>query len=493
MPDKKGKVYLVGAGPGDEGLLTIKASEVISRADVIVYDRLVSDSILSKIPDHIEKINVGKSAGNHPVPQQEINRILAEKALEGKTVVRLKGGDPFVFGRGGEELEFLYEKSIPFEAIPGITSALGAAAYAGIPATHRDYCSSLHIITGHSGKNGKLNIDYASFVKLNGTLIFMMAVSTFSQIANGLIKAGMNPETEAAVVENGTRSYQRTFLSKLCEIPKVIAANHVQSPAIIIVGKVCSLSERLDWFSRLPLKGCRILVTGPKTTSGKLASGLGELGAHIVEYPCIRTEPLDFRLDIREYNWLIFTSAVGVAAFFNKLYESKLDSRALCHKKVAAVGPQTAEELLKHGIYADFVPSIFDSRHLGEELIKRNKITSKDKIILFRAKDGTQELIDILENNHISYTDVPVYKTVYIKNEKIDVEQFNYVTFTSESCVKSFAGSLADTVDYSKVHAICIGESTAKAAKAYGMNTIVSDMATIPSMVAKITEVYHAN
>lgn len=490
MADRKGKVYLVGAGPGDEELLTVKAADVIKSAEVIVYDRLVSDSILSKIPDDIEKINVGKNAGNHPVPQHEINRILLDKASEGKTVVRLKGGDPFVFGRGGEELELLNENGIPFEVVPGITSAIAAAAYAGIPVTHRDFCSSLHIITGHVKDGENLDIDYDSLVKLKGTLIFMMSVASFPKIAEGLIEAGMNPDTDAAVVENGTRPNQRKFVTKLCDISKVIEENQVKSPAIIVVGKVCALSEKLDWFSKLPLYGCNVLATGPKKTSEKLVSKLRRLGAHVLEYPCIYTEPLDFDIDIQNYSWIIFTSSLGVTMFFKKLYESKLDSRHLYNKKIAAVGSQTAEELLKHGIRADFVPSKFDGKHLAKELLRSGKITSKDKVIIFRAKDGTRELIDIFKNNNISCTNVSIYATGYIKNDRIDISNFNYITFTSESCVKGFAYSFDNTVNYSRINAICIGQQTAKAARAYGMNTIVSDTATVSSMVEKIVEVY---
>ncbi|HOM01600.1 MAG TPA: uroporphyrinogen-III C-methyltransferase [Acetivibrio sp.] len=490
MADRKGKVYLVGAGPGDEELLTVKAVDIIKRADVIVYDRLVSGSILSRIPDNAEKINVGKNAGNHPVPQHEINKILINKALEGKTVVRLKGGDPFVFGRGGEELEFLHENGIPFEVVPGITSAIAAAAYAGIPVTHRDFCSSLHIITGHAKDGGSLDIDYDSLVKLKGTLIFLMSVASFPQIALGLIEAGLNPDMDAAVIENGTRANQRKFVAKLCDIPKVIEENQVQSPAIIVVGKVCALSGKLDWFSKLPLYGCNVLVTGPKKTSEKLVGQLSRLGAYVIEYPCIDTEPMDFDIDIKEYSWIIFTSSLGVQIFFKKLNEAKLDSRHLHNKKIAAVGSQTAEELLKHGICADFVPSKFDGKHLANELLRSGKITSKDKVVVFRAKDGTKELVEIFESSNISYTDVPAYTTKYIKQDKVDINNIDYITFTSESCVKGFAYSFDNAINSSKINAICIGEQTAKAARAYGMNTIISDAATVSSMVEKIVEIY---
>ena len=241
-----GKVYLVGAGPGDGGLMTLKGKTLISKADVIIYDRLVGPEIMEMIPADAEKIDVGKNAGSHPVPQHEINRILLDQAKAGKVVVRLKGGDPFVFGRGGEELELLEENGIDFEVVPGITSSIAAAAYGGIPVTHRDFCSSLHIITGHAKAGTELKIDFDSLVRLNGTLVFMMSVSTVDRIADGLIKAGMDPEMPAAIVERGTMPGQRTFTAPLSQICDAVRENNVKSPAVILVGKVCNLSDKFN-------------------------------------------------------------------------------------------------------------------------------------------------------------------------------------------------------------------------------------------------------
>ena len=244
-----GKVYLVGAGPGDKELLTTKAVRLIKEADVVVYDRLVSESIMELIPEDKELIDVGKNAGDHPVPQHEINRILLREGQKGKKVVRLKGGDPFVFGRGGEELELLCEAGVPFEVVPGITSSIAVPAYAGIPVTHRDFCSSLHIITGHARAGAELSIDYEALVRLKGTLIFMMSVSTVGQIASGLMEAGMEETMPCAVIENGTYAGQRKFVSDLAHIEETVKKNQVKSPAVIAVGKVCALSDRFDWFS----------------------------------------------------------------------------------------------------------------------------------------------------------------------------------------------------------------------------------------------------
>ena len=275
-----GIVYLVGAGPGDKELLTVKAVRLIEEADVIVYDRLVSESIMELIPDCCRRIDVGKNVGNHPVPQHEINKILLREAQAGQKVVRLKGGDPFVFGRGGEELELLADNGIPFEVVPGITSSISVPAYAGIPVTHRDFCSSLHIITGHAKEGADLAIDFDALVRLKGTLIFMMSVSTVGRIAKGLLLAGMEEDMPCAVIENGTYTKQRKFISDLAHIEEAVRRNGVKSPAVIAVGRVCSLSDRFDWFDGRPLKGRRILVTQPKSKASKrkrsyiLVSGL---------------------------------------------------------------------------------------------------------------------------------------------------------------------------------------------------------------------------
>lgn len=491
MEKTKGTVYLVGAGPGDDGLLTVKAKQILEKAEVVVYDRLVGPRILSILPDFAEKINVGKNVGNHPVPQEEINHILLNKALEGKLVVRLKGGDPFVFGRGGEELELLSQHQVPFVVIPGITSAISAATYAGIPVTHRDFCSSLHIITGRAKKAGDLSIDYASLVKLKGTLVFMMSVAAVGEIADGLMNAGMERGTKVAVIENATRPNQRKFVSQLDNIALVIEQNNVISPATIIVGEVCALSDRFDWFSNLPLKGCKILITRPKQTIGKLSQMLWELGAETVEYPCIRTSTIDFDLNMNHFQWIVFTSAVGVKAFFDKLFTMKMDSRCLHDKKIAVVGSETAAELLKYGIRADFIPSVFDAEHLATELLNSGQITSKDQVGVFRAKTGSEDLVRILTDHNVEVSDVAVYETNYVKNHKIDVNKFDYVAFTSASCVQGFVESFGEDADFSSVNAVCIGKQTASMAKQYGMNTTISDIATISGIVDKIKEIYN--
>ena len=288
-----GKVTLVGAGPGDPGLLTRKGLEALQNAEVVVYDRLVGPAILALMPEHAEQINVGKQASHHPIPQDQINRILLDKALEGKNVVRLKGGDPFLFGRGGEELELLVQHGVPFEEVPGITSAIAAPAYGGIPVTHRDCCSSLHIVTGHQRAGKELDIDFEALVRTGGTLVFLMGVSALPALCRGLLDAGMAPDTPAATVESGTTPAQRRTSATLADLPRRAAEVGVESPAVIVVGQVCALAEQFDWFDRLPLKGKTVVVTRPKERAGTLSGRLRSLGADVWEYPCIATVPLE--------------------------------------------------------------------------------------------------------------------------------------------------------------------------------------------------------
>mgnify|MGYP006070650005 FL=1 len=275
---KKGQVILVGAGPGDPELLTIKGRKAIESAEVVVYDRLVGQAIFDLIPENAERINVGKESSHHTVPQEQINQILLEKALEGKRVVRLKGGDPFLFGRGGEELELLSEHGVSFQEVPGITSAIAVPAYAGIPVTHRDCCSSLHIITGHQRAGKPLSINFEALVQTKGTLVFLMGVSALGEICRGLLEAGMEPDMPAAVIEKGTTPSQRPILATLSTLPETAKAEKVKSPAIIIVGKVCAYSNQFDWFDHLPLKGKTVIVTRPKERAGTLSERLRALG-----------------------------------------------------------------------------------------------------------------------------------------------------------------------------------------------------------------------
>ena len=483
-----GSVILVGAGPGDPGLLTQKGRQAIENAQVVVYDRLVSPAILSLIPRDAEKINVGKESSNHLVPQEEINRILLRKAQEDKRVVRLKGGDPFLFGRGGEELELLEAAGIPFQVVPGVTSALSVPAYAGIPVTHRDFCSSVHIITGHARAGAELHIDFEALRRTGGTLVFLMSVSSLPRICQGLLDAGMAPDMPAAVVERGTLPRQRKLVSTLEKLPSEAEKAGVKSPAIIVVGKVCALSSRFDWFDGLPMKGKTVVVTRPEDRSGTLTQRLRELGAEVVDYPCIRTVAREENPELEEamenlsrYRCLVFTSPAGPEIFFRRLRAAGRDARALSGLTLAAIGPKTAKAMERFGVTADLVPETYDSDHLAKALE-----AVEGPVLLCRASRGSTALPEMLERKGIPFADVPVYDTVYAAPapQKVDalLGETLLVTFTSASTVRGFVESLPGR-DLKNVIGCCIGKQTEAEAKKYGLATVVSQEATMESLV----------
>jgi uroporphyrinogen III methyltransferase/synthase len=492
-------VTLVGAGPGGIGLLTLRGFETLQSADVVLYDRFVSEDILAVIPDSAEKIDVGKHAGSHSVPQDTINNLLLEKARQGKNVVRLKGGDPFVFARGGEELEFLAENNIPFEVVPGITSAIAAAVYAGIPITHRDYASSFHVITAHAKNNEPLNIDFDTLVKLNGTLVFLMGVAAIGYICENCIAAGMDKAMPAAIVENAAANSQRKFLGTIATLPEIANANKVKSPAVIIIGRVCKFSERYDWFGKKPLRGKRIIVASIKSGASKLAKSLRELGCDVVETPCFRISPLAGKgcmlgkklENIKDYSWLVFTSSTGVNIFLDYLIESKIDIRELKHLKIACVGVETEKEANKRGIIVDYVPAEYNGEALAHGLTALAK--NGEKLLIARAKDGAKDLTRILADAGVAFDDVPIYEKVRnttnsgVAINAITSGDFDFAAFTSPSAVEGFAKIVAHT-DFGKIKAVCIGEKTATIARAYGMDVYVSAEATVKSMVEKIRE-----
>ena len=498
-----GFVALVGAGPGSVGLLTLRALEYIKKADVVVYDRLVAADILKLVPRTTEMINVGKKSSMHLVPQDGINRILLDQAQLGKLVVRLKGGDPFVFGRGGEELELLCAHGIDFEVVPGITAAIAVPTYAGIPVSHRDFCSSIHFITGHQKENEPLDIDFKALVNTKGTLVFYMGLASLPQIMAGLLSAGMDKHMAAAVIENGTRNNQRKVLATVSTLPKMVAAQQIKSPALIIVGKVCQLSEQYDWFGKRALSGCEVIVTRPHDNEGTLISGLSDLGAIVHDCPCIGIEAiaentaLQQAIDsLSEYSWLLFTSKNGVQIFFEALQAAKLDTRALGSKKIAAVGTQTAQALRAYGVTADYIPAVFDGEHLGAGVAELSDV--QDNILILRARIGNERLVQILEQAGRKVHDLAVYDTVYRTDSAEELravleQQRNiYITFTSASTVEGFVQAVGQANE-KNITAICIGKQTEQAAVKYGFKTIVSDKATIGSMIEKIKEVYHGD
>lgn len=464
----KGKVTLIGAGIGMGELMTLRGYKILKNADVVVYDRLLGEGVMDMIPEKAEKINAGKKSSNHLIPQEEINEILVSKALEGKNVVRLKGGDSYLFGRGGEEVEALSEHNIDFEVVPGITSSIAAPAFAGIPVTHRNCASSVHIITGHNKNGQELNINYKACVEIGGTLIFLMGVKNMVVIAEGLINAGMPADMPCAVIENGGSSKQKKVISTISKVSE--EAKDLKSPSVIVVGEVCRYSGKLDWFSNLPLKGKNIIVTRPKEMATGLVDELRALGASVVIVPSIITEPIISDINkiielIKEYSFIAFTSAVGVRTVFDKLFESGFDARIFGNSSIAAIGKRTGEELLKYGIKADIIPE----KHYTSDLAKALVNVQAENVLILRTENGSEELTDILKNNNVKYEDIGVYKTLPYINEKTELpETVDYVVFASASEVRNFVGNKLNYIG------VCIGEKTAEEAKKYGISCIVA-------------------
>lgn len=495
-----GKVWLVGAGPGDVGLMTLKGREVLSRAEVVVYDALVSNSVLGLIPEGSKRIFAGKRSGNHYLKQEETNKVLLEEALNGKRVVRLKGGDPFVFGRGGEELELLVQHGIPFEIVPGVTSAFAVPAYNGIPVTHRDYCSSVHIVTGHRRADHSYDIDFGALARTKGTLVFLMGIAALPDLMGGLLAAGMDPDMPAAVLERGTTARQRRVSATVGTLQGACEKTVVQTPAIIVVGRVCALAETFGWAEKRPLAGVRVLVTRPRERVSTLANMLRDRGAEVLELPAIRTvpvkdmTPVDAAIETLSkggYHWLAFTSPSGVEIFFDRLIALR-DLRALGGTKLAAIGQGTQKALLKYGLRADFMPSVYDGETLGREL--RSACAPGSRILIPRAAIGNRELIGELEKgNNLAVTDIATYDTEYAASEVIDERgeiergEIDFAVFTSASTVRGFAAAVSD-VDFTRVNAVCIGKQTAAEAQRRGMRTWTAQKATLEALVEAVEE-----
>lgn len=494
-----GKVWLVGAGPGDPGLFTLKGQKVLSEAEVVVYDALVGQGVLSMIPRNAELINVGKRSSRHLVPQEEINHILVREAKKGKRVVRLKGGDPFLFGRGGEELELLKIEKIPCEIVPGVTSAIAVPAYNGIPVTHRDFCSSLHIITGHKKKGADLDIDFEALVRTKGTLVFLMGVTVLPDIMKGLLDHGMEPDMPAAILQKGTTAGQKRIVATVSTLEKEVERQGIETPAIIVVGKVCALSREFAWYEELPLAGRKILLTRPKELISSMSRKLRERGAEVLELPAISTVPIPDNAilqnairELSKYQWLVFTSPTGVKVFFQALKEEKRDLRALGGIRIAVLGPGTEKALNEYGLFADLMPEHFDGKSLGEAL--REKLSGGEHILIPRAAIGGEELIEELKSvPGVAVDDIPTYDTIYenagVIDERAEFEAGNvdFAVFTSASTVKGFAEAVKG-LDFTRVKAVCIGKQTKAAADALGMETYMSEKATMDSLADRVEE-----
>ena len=491
----QGKVWLVGAGPGDVGLFTIKGREILAKAEVVVYDSLVGDGVLAIVPASAEKINVGKRAGHHTMKQENINQVLLEKAQEGKRVVRLKGGDPFLFGRGGEELELLCEHDIPYEVVPGVTSCIAVPAYNGIPVTHRDFCSSVHVITGHKRAGENYNIDFEALVRTRGTLVFLMGITAMEDICKGLLEAGMDPETPAAVLQQGTTAGQKRVVATVATLKQASDAAKIQTPAIIVVGQVCQVADTFGWYEKLPLAGYKVLVTRPKELVSDMAKKLREQGAEVLELPAIGVKPVEDRTNIYKafekldtYQWLAFTSPSGVRIFFELLMDAGKDIRALGSVKIAAIG----KALKEHHLYPDLMPEVFDGASLGAKMAKECEPGAK--ILLARAAIGNKEVTEELaKREDLTVDDVAIYDTFYESQELIDEKgqfesgKIDCAVFTSASTVKGFVAATPG-LDDTKVLAACIGKQTEAEALRYGMKTAVAKEASIDSLVDLVIE-----
>ncbi|MGN0483584.1 MAG: uroporphyrinogen-III C-methyltransferase [Lachnospiraceae bacterium] len=500
----KGKVWLVGAGPGDGGLLTRKGENVLKQADVVVYDSLLGYEILNLIPEHAEKILVGKRASHHTMPQEQINEVLLDEAKRGKQVVRLKGGDPFLFGRGGEELELLEEQNIPYEIVPGVTSALAVAAYQGIPVTHRDYASSVHIITGHRREGKQLAIDFEALVRTKGTLVFLMGVASLQEICTGLLEAGMEPDMSAALLSKGTTCEQKRLVATVCTLPKEQHKHPLETPAILVVGRVCELADQFFWYEKRPLAGRRILVTRPQERQSELAERLRELGAEVLSVPAVQLETILTSKQLRQSKkqWedaavIAFTSPSGVERFFDLLTEAEMDIRSLGTMKVAAIGSATKKALKKRGILTDLMPETYDAGALGRCIA--DACEKGTKVFLPRAANGSLDLVEELQKKELQIVELSVYRTrPQIKNSILNLTELcrqgkiQWVTFTSASTVHGFAQQTAD-LDYGHVNALCIGEKTAEAARTYGMHVTVAKQATIDAMIETLIDVEGGN
>lgn len=451
MAGERGAVYLVGAGPGDLGLLTMRGGELLRRAEVVIYDALVNPDLLRLAPQGCELIYAGKRADSHAMPQAKLNRLLTEKARQGRAVVRLKGGDPYVFGRGGEEAETLRRAGVRFEVVPGVSSVIAAANYAGIPVTHRDFCSGFAVITGHEDPTKPSSgVDWETFAKLPGTKIILMGAERIAWIAEKLIACGMKPSTPTGMVRWGTTGRQQVLTGALNDIAAQAAQAGFRAPAIVVIGKVVGLRRKLNWFEERPLFGRRMVVTRTRQQAGRLSCRLRELGAEVLEIPTIQIAPptrkeilAEAMTSLGEYDWLVFTSPNGVTAFFDYFFRAFDDVRALGNLRIAAVGPATAEKIAAMHLRVDAMPK----KYLTSELVSAiEEVENMEnlKILLARAESVNPELPRNLTARRAIVDDVPVYQTLMEEEDwngaaaRLWEEGADWVTFTSSSTVRHF-------------------------------------------------------
>lgn len=509
MNSKTGKVYLIGAGPGDPGLLTIKAKECIENADIVVYDYLASPFLLNYAKKNASIFYVGKKGSNHTLSQDKINLLLVEKAKNGNNIARLKGGDPYIFGRGAEEAQFLLANNIAYEVIPGITSAIAAPAYAGIPITHREHNSCVSFITGHENPEKKeSSMQWELYAQSNATLVFLMGVKNLEHITYKLIEFKKDPKTPIALVRWGTTSKQQTITGTLDSIVETAKKAKFKSPAIIIIGNVVNLRDELAWFDKKPLFGKTIIITRARAQASSLVSKLSKLGAYCVEIPTIKIQETKDKShikkaikNIKQYDWLIFTSVNGVKFFFKTLFAKGYDTRTLGNLKCACIGPVTKKRLLDYGIVSDILPDSY----VAESVINAfsNFEIKNKKILLPRAKNARTILPKELTKIGAIVDEVIVYEAKPDISEKeklismLENNEIDIVTFTSSSTVSNFI-SLIKPKDCNRlmknVVTASIGPITCDTAKSFGIKTdIQAKEYTIEGLVNSLIKYYDKN
>jgi uroporphyrinogen III methyltransferase / synthase len=500
---KTGKVYLVGAGPGDPKLLTLRGKECLEQAEVVIYDYLANPALLEHVRPETERIYVGRRGRGEYGDQAEINRLMIDRALAGKIVVRLKGGDPFVFGRGGEEAEAVAEAGVPFEVVPGVTSAVAAPAYAGIPVTHRTLASSVALVTGHEDPlKPSPTVEWDRLAATSGTVVFLMGMKNLPAIVAHLTASGRPATTPVALIRWGTRAEQRTVIGTLADIVRKADEARLEPPTVIVVGEVVRLREKLNWFESRPLFGTTVLVTRPREQAGEFADLLAGSGARVLTMPTIAIVPpadwgpLDRAIaDLARYDWVIFTSVNGVRFFFDRLRALGRDARALGRARFCAIGPRTAEALAGQGFKADLVPKEYQAEGVLEAIKKEDMKGAR--ILIARAKVARDLLPEELRARGADVTVAVAYRTVRPEadgaalKEHLRRHEIGVVTFTSSSSVRNFVELFADWAEASALTAnavvACIGPITAETAESYGLKVgIRAKENTIPALAEAI-------
>jgi uroporphyrinogen III methyltransferase/synthase len=482
--EPRGKVYLVGGGPGDLGLVTLRAKECIEDADVIVYDHLANPEMLSWAGEEAEIIYAGKTAGAHALPQEEINRLLVEKSQEGKKVVRVKGGDPFVFGRGAEEAQAIESAGVEFEIVPGITSALAGPAYAGIPVTHRGQNSHVTFFTGHEDPaKGESSIDFAALAKLGGTQVMLMGVERIAGITGEMMSHGVREDLPVALVRWATTGRQETLVGTVKDIAQRVVESGFEAPAVAVFGEVVSLRESLRWYEDRPLRGKTVVVTRTRKQAGELSKKLRVLGADVLELPTIRIEPpTDLRgfaelvQDAHSYDWIVFTSPNGVTAFFDMFFKLYDDAREIGGVKLAAIGPATAQRIKDYHLHVDLQPDEFIAESVVREFQKQGGVENL-RILLARAEKArdvlSKQLSDLgaIVDQGIAYRTVPETRDTTGARRRLLEEGADMITFTSSSTVENFLALGAGWPDGMRLASI--GPITSKTARDHGLHVDV--------------------